>query len=114
GSRPDHSEWPPRRGPHGRDGRREQRRKPDMATPHAGAGTHHSASLGSGFVLNVGRLRAGALRVPGAYPKMPPATFPVERSGVFFIQVQEKEGKHVNRSCKGSVVPTSPAHLWRP
>ena len=52
----------------------------------------HSASLGSGFAHNVGRLRAFALRPPGACPKIPPATFPVERSGDFFIQVQKKKG----------------------
>jgi hypothetical protein len=51
-----------------------------------------SASLDSGFAHNVGRLRACALRPPGACPKIAPATFPVERSGDFFIQVQKKKG----------------------
>jgi len=43
-------------------------------------------------VLNVGRLRACALRAPRPCPRIPPATFPVERSGDFFIQVQKKKG----------------------
>jgi hypothetical protein len=70
--------------------------------------------LDSGFALNVGRLHGAALRALRAYPKISAATFPVERSGDFFIPVQEKEGKHVNRSCEGCVDPTCPAHLWRP
>jgi len=54
--------------------------------------TGRGASLDSGFALNVGRLRACALRPPGACPKISAATFPVERSGDFFIQVQKKKG----------------------
>jgi len=50
------------------------------------------ASLNSGFVLNVGRLHAGALPGPRACPKISAATFPVERSGNFFIPVQKKKG----------------------
>ena len=50
------------------------------------------ASLDSGFALNVGRLRAFALRPLEACPKIAPATFPVERSGDFFIQMQKKKG----------------------
>jgi len=48
--------------------------------------------LGSGFVLNVGRLRVIALPGLRACPKISAATFPVERSGNFFIPVQKKKG----------------------
>jgi len=99
----------PRQGLHGRDGRRANfpigaghRPGPEKSgaspTPRQGlcpALVHRfagSASLDSGFAHNVGRLRAGALRPPGACPKIAPATFPVERSGDFFIQVQKKKG----------------------
>jgi hypothetical protein len=50
------------------------------------------ASLNSGFALNVGRLHAAALHAPGCSPKISPASFPVERSSVFFIRLQEKDG----------------------
>jgi hypothetical protein len=60
--------------------------------PLAGAAAADSASFTSGFAHNVGRLRRFALRAPRSYPKIPLAPFPVERSSVFFILVQEKEG----------------------
>jgi hypothetical protein len=51
-----------------------------------------AASSVSGFARNVGRLRRFALHGSPGYSKIPGACFPVERSRVFFIRVQEKEG----------------------
>ena len=60
--------------------------------PLAGAHGLESASLDSGFAHNVGSLHGAALPALQAYPKISAATFPVERSGDFFIPVQKKKG----------------------